>query len=386
MRVLYLSADPGVPILGHKGASVHVRELASAMAVAGATVTVVSPRIGAEGDVLSAPIELVSIEPVLPREHADASSLLGAVARQAAQIRRIGERFGADAVYERFSLFSDGGVKAARALGIPHVLEVNAPLREEALRYRTLPHASLAATIERRVFAATDRVFVISRTLARLLEAAGVAAGRIEVAPNAIDPTKFPIRVRSSEGPFTIGFAGSLKPWHGVEVLVEAFRCALGEVPSLRLEIVGDGPVRAAVEHLGDLPAERFAYHGALSHAGTLRLLSRWDVGAAPFLAVPDFYFSPLKLVEYMAAGLCPVASDQPEIRELLGASERGVLVPPGDAGALAQALVELARNPERTAAIGLRAREYVLKERSWSRNAERALAAPRGRRAELVA
>jgi glycosyltransferase involved in cell wall biosynthesis len=386
MRVLYLSADPGVPILGHKGASVHVRELVSAMAVAGATVTVVSPRIGAEGDVLPAPIELASIDPVLPREHAYASSLLGAVARQAAQVRRIAERFRADAVYERFSLFSDGGVNAARALGVPHVLEVNAPLREEALRYRTLPHANLAATIERRVFAATDRVFAVSKTLARLLGEAGVATGRIEVAPNAIDPAKFPIPGRSSEGPLTIGFAGSLKPWHGVEVLLEAFRSALGAIPSLRLEIVGDGPGRAAVEHIGDLPAERFAYHGALSHAETLRVLSRWDVGAAPFLAVPDFYFSPLKLAEYMAAGLCPVASDHREIRELLGGGERGVLVPVGDAGALAQALVELAVDPERTAAIGLRAREYVLKQRSWNRNAVRALEALRGRRAELVA
>ncbi len=385
MRVLYLSADPGVPILGHKGASVHVRELVSAMVAAGTTVTVVSPRIGAAGDELPAPIELIPIEPVLPREHADASSLLGAVARQAAQIRTIAERLDAEAIYERFSLFSDGGVKAARSLGIPHVLEVNAPLREEALRYRTLPHANLAATSERRVLAATDRVFAVSKTLARLLEEAGVAAGRIEVTPNAIDPAKFAVQRRRREGPFTIGFAGSLRPWHGVEVLLEAFRTALGAIPSVRLEIVGDGPARAAVER-ARLPAQRFAYHGALSHAETTRVLSRWDVGAGPFLAVPDFYFSPLKLVEYMAAGLCPVASDQPEIRELLARGERGVLVPAGDAGALAQALIELARDPERTAVTGLRAREYVLGARSWSRNAERALAALRGRPAELVA
>lgn len=385
MRVLYLSADPGVPILGHKGASVHVRELVSAMAAAGATVTVVSPRTGAEGDTLPAPIELISIEPVLPRKHADARSLQAAATRQAAQVRRIAERLRADAVYERFSLFSDGGVSAARALGIPHVLEVNAPLREEALRYRTLPHAQLAAAIERRVFSATDRVFAVSKALARLLEEAGVPAGRIEVAPNAIDPAKFPIQGQRSEGPFTIGFAGSLKPWHGVEVMLEAFRGALAAIPSLRLEIVGDGPARAGVERAG-LPAQRFAYHGALSHAETLRVLSRWDVGAAPFLALPDFYFSPLKLVEYMAAGLCPVASDQPEIRDLLGGGDRGVLVPPGDADAFARALIALARNRERTNAIGLRAREYVLEERSWSRNAERALGALRGRAAELVA
>jgi len=385
MRVLYLSADPGVPILGHKGASVHVRELASAMAAAGARVTVVSPQIGAGSDVLQAPIDLISIEPVLPREHGDERSLLVAVARQAAQIRAIAQRLDAEAIYERFSLFSDGGVNAAQALEIPHVLEVNAPLREEALRYRTLPHANLAAAIERHVLAATDRVFAVSTTLARLFEEAGVAAGRIEVVPNAIDPAKFAARRCRREGPFTIGFAGSLKPWHGIEVLLEAFRMTLEATPSLRLEIVGDGPTRAAVEGAG-LPAHRFAYRGALSHADTLRVLSRWNAGGAPFLAVPSFYFSPLKLVEYMAAGLCPVASDQPEIRELLGGGERGVLVPPGDAGALAQALVELAGDRERAAATGLRAREYVLSARSWRRNAERALVALRARPAELVA
>jgi glycosyltransferase involved in cell wall biosynthesis len=385
MRVLYLSADPGVPILGHKGASVHVRELVSAMAAAGATVTVVSPRIGAEGETLPAPIELISIEPVLPREHADESSLLSAVARQAAQIRTIAERLRAEALYERFSLFSDGGVNAAHAFRIPHVLEVNAPLREEALRYRTLPHASLAATIERRVLAATDRVFAVSKPLARLLEEGGVAAGRIEVMPNAVDPAKFAARPRGPEEPFTIGFAGGLRPWHGIEVLLEAFRRALGEVTSLRLEIVGDGPGRAAVEHAG-LPAERFSYRGALSHAETCRALLRWDVGAAPFLTVPNFYFSPLKLVEYMAAGLCAVASDQPEIRELLGGGERGVLVPPGEVGALADALVALARDPQRAAATGLRARDYVLRARSWSGNAQRAIGALRGRPVELVA
>jgi len=385
MRVLYLSADPGVPILGHKGASVHVRELASAMAGAGATVTVVSPRIGRGSDVLPAPIELIPIEPVLPREHADASSLLAAVARQANQIRTVAGRLDADGIYERFSLFSDGGVNAARALGIPHVLEVNAPLRAEALRYRTLPHPELAAAIERRVFAATDRVFAVSRTLAQLLAESGVATTRIEVTPNGIDATKFAGGRRGRGGPFTIGFAGSLKPWHGVEVLLEAFARALDRMSSLRLEIVGDGPMREAVER-ADLPTSRFAYHGARSHGETLSALSCWHVGVAPFLALPNFYFSPLKLVEYMAAGLCPVASDQPEIRELLGGGERGVLVPPGDAGALAQALVELARDRERTKATGLRAREYVLAARSWHRNAERALRALKARPAELVA
>ncbi len=385
MRLLYLSADPGVPVLGHKGASVHVRALVSALAGKGASVVLASPRTRPEGETLAAPVELVEIDPVLPKAHATASSLQLAVGRQAAQILELARRLGIEAVYERYSLFSAGGVRAAAELGLPHVLEVNAPLRDEALRFRTLPHPDEAAAIEREVFASTDRILAVSDTLAGLLELYGVERGKIEVVPNAVDPADFgaPRAIRGDV--FTIGFAGSLKLWHGVEILVAAFREALLEAPELRLEIAGDGPARGAIEG-ARLPAGLITYRGRLPHAETIRAMARWDVGAAPFLPLPCFYFSPLKLVEYMAAGACPVASDMPEISALLGAGERGVLVEAGSAEALAQALVELARERERAAAIGARARAYALASLSWTRNAELALRALRPNPVEIVA
>jgi len=61
MRLLFLSCDPGIPILGHKGASVHVRELASALSHIGAKVAIASPRTELAGDVLDAPIQLVRL-------------------------------------------------------------------------------------------------------------------------------------------------------------------------------------------------------------------------------------------------------------------------------------------------------------------------------------
>ncbi len=375
MRLLYLSADPGVPLLGHKGASVHVRELVSALVTEGADVVVASPRVGFEGERLEVPAFLVEIDPVLPKEHAGAESLREAVDRQAAQILELARLHAVGAVYERFSLFSDGGVRAARELGIPHVLEVNAPLRDEALRFRTLPHEEEAEAIERDVFAGTDRVLAVSRTLARLLEDAGLEPAKIEVVGNAVDPSKFRGSRREYGESFTIGFAGSLKPWHGVEALLEGFRLALAELPSLRLEVIGSGPLAELVE-TARLPAQSFAYRGQLSHRDTIGAMARWHAGAAPFLPLTEFYFSPLKLVEYMAAGVCPVASDLPEARELLGHGQRGLLVEPGNAEALAAALVDLGRNPERAAALGQQGREHVLASLTWRHNARRALAA----------
>ena len=385
MRLLYLSADPGVPVLGHKGASVHVRALVCALAAKGVSVVLASPRTAPEGERLDAPVELVTIEPVLPKEHVGVASLRTAIERQAAEILGLARLRAVEAVYERYSLFSVGGVRAAAALGLPHVLEVNAPLREEALRFRELPHPRLAATLEREVFAGTDRILAVSETLAGLLQASGVERARIDVVANAIDPDLFHAPREIAQDVFTVGFAGSLKPWHGIDVLVEAFRRALAEVPELRLEIIGDGPARKTLDD-ARLPAGVMTCRGQLTHAETVRAMARWDVGAAPFHALRDFYFSPLKLVEYMAAGVCPVASDLPELRSLLADGQRGVLVEPGNAAALAHAFVELARNRERTAALGAQAREYALRSLSWSDNAGRALRALGREPVELVA
>ena len=89
MRVLCLSADPGVPVLGGKGASVHVRAMAAALRDLGARVVVASPRAAAGGERIADSIELVTFEAVLPKDHAAAASLRGAVERQAEQIRAI---------------------------------------------------------------------------------------------------------------------------------------------------------------------------------------------------------------------------------------------------------------------------------------------------------
>jgi glycosyltransferase involved in cell wall biosynthesis len=372
MHLLYVSADPGIPVLGHKGASVHVRELVTALTAEGARVAIASPRIRPEGDSLEARAQLVEIRPIVAKQHPSAESLRAAIDEQGREVMRVAERLGASAIYERYSLHSRAGADAAEALGLPYVLEVNAPLRDEARRFRSLDYPNVAAETEARVYEGADRIFAISTPLAALLRRRGVDPDKLEVMRNAVSPAQFPPH-RPGEV-FTVGFAGSLKAWHGVEVLADAFSAAATEVPDLRLEVVGDGPFAAALDKL-ELPPERFRRFGARPHAETLHLLASWDIGVAPYVAAsPTFYFSPLKVVEYMAAGACPVASDLGEIRWLLGEGKRGVLVPPGDCAALASALVELAANRPRAATLGARARSYAHSSLSWSRNARRAL------------
>src|SRR5690348_6702290 len=133
MRLLYLSCDKGVPVLGHKGASVHVRELATALSHLGVDVAIASTSTEQAGDTLAAPIALLSL-PTAKLDVAEAE-LLDALEAQQAEVLAIARSFGADAIYERYALFAGAGVRVAAELGIPHVLEVNAPLREEARRF-----------------------------------------------------------------------------------------------------------------------------------------------------------------------------------------------------------------------------------------------------------
>jgi glycosyltransferase involved in cell wall biosynthesis len=265
------------------------------------------------------------------------------------------------------------------------VLEVNAPLRAEARRFRKLPYPALAVEIERTVFRSTRRILVVSPALRNWLEVEGVPPERVDIVPNAVAPERFGPRRQRSDGAFVAGFCGSLKAWHGVEVLIEACALAFAEEPSLRLEVVGSGPLESLVRE-ARLPAERLVVHGPLSHSEAIERLRGWNAGLAPYLPLDGFYFSPLKVFEYMAAGLCPVASALGEIPALLGEGERGVLVRAGDASAMATALVELARNRRRASELGSRAQTHVLETYTWERNARAVLEALGVQAGELAA
>jgi glycosyltransferase involved in cell wall biosynthesis len=371
MRLLHLSTDPGVPVFGHKGASVHVRELATALSHLGIDVAIASPRTEPAGDTLEAPVEVLPLPGITHKT--SEPELRVALESQRTAVLEAARSFAADAIYERYSLFSDAGVKAAAVLGIPHVLEVNAPLREEARRFRTLPHPNLAAEIERTVFRDTGRILAVSCALKRWLENEGVEAARIGVAPNAVAPDRFGPRPARRDGDFVLGFCGSLKAWHGIEVLLEACGIAFPQEPTLRLEVVGDGPLDHVLDS-APLPPSRLRRLGAVRHPAAVERLHSWDVGVAPYLPTEGFYFSPLKVVEYMAAGLCPVASELGDLPALLDDGGRGVLVPAGNAERLASAFVELACDRERTAELGRRARRYVLDRHTWAGNARAVL------------
>jgi glycosyltransferase involved in cell wall biosynthesis len=365
IRLAYVCADPGIPYGADKGAAVHMRELVAALADAGAEVLLVVTGISSDAPRLP---EGVRLE-VLPGagKSVPASQRLRDEPARAAWLSERLRNFRACALYERLALHSAAGSRAARTLGIPHIVELNAPLSEEAARYRRVDAPRTAKAFEWAVLRHAALVLPVSSPLREYALRRG--ARSVEVTPNAVRDENLAIPLRPGDRPPTAVFAGALRPWHGIETIADAWQLLGAAAP--RLVVLGDGPGRDLLAAVG---AELV---GTVRHEQVPRLLGRCAIGLAPYSRDAPDYFSPLKVFEYLAAGLAVVAGDLSGITDVLG-PESAVLIPRGDPAALAQAVAELARDTERREALGRAGRALVASRHTWRLRADRVLHAVR--------
>jgi len=206
---------------------------------------------------------------------------------------------------------------------------------------------------------------------------------RGHVVPNGADATLFPpgptdpgIRARWALGAGPIlGFVGGLRRWHGVEALPTLLERLVQRYRGLRLVIVGDGPLRGELEHaLKERGLTRsVVFTGSLPHEEVADLIRQFDVALAPYPR-PDhaFYFSPLKLFEYMACGIPVVAAGLGQIAEVVRDGETGLLYPPDELDALTAACDRLLADPALRQRLGQAAAKEIPGRYTWDYNAVR--------------
>jgi glycosyltransferase involved in cell wall biosynthesis len=378
VKLAYVCTDPGIPVFGRKGASIHVQEVLLALARAGTEVTLFARRIDGTTPEDLRDVALVELCSPEARDTPERErTLLSDNANVRHAIRSTGPF---DAIYERHALWSHAPMELAREWDVPGLLEVNAPLVREQAAYRTLHDVRAAEECARRALLSASSVLCVSEEVASFVHSFANSCRRVLVVPNGVDTERFHPGVRPTLAgaleTFTVGFVGTLKPWHGVETLVRAFARFAERCPGARLLVVGDGPQRVTLEALAtELGVrERSVFTGAVSSNEVPGMVASMDVACAPYPALQDFYFSPLKLFEYMASGRAVVASRVGQVTSVLRHNETALLHEPDDEHTLASHLLRLWREPLTRAALGASARERVAREHTWRATADRIL------------
>lgn len=284
-------------------------------------------------------------------------------------------------IYERYSLFNFTGAVVAKLTGRPLILEVNSPFALEQSRDKQIRTTGFAAWTERVICNMAAKVIVVSTPLRDIMVNLGIDQHKLVVMPNGVSKQLLSERgcsqsLRSELGlaqKVVIGFVGWLRPWHGLELLIEAFASAELVKQDSAILIIGDGPampaLRALVERLG--LKDSVVFSGPLPHQRVPEYLNVVDIAVQP---AANEYCCPMKILEYMALRKAIVAPRQPNICDLLREEEAALFEPGNEAqlGAMLRKLVtdaHLRRFLGDAAATALQTREYY-----WTANADRVL------------
>lgn len=278
-------------------------------------------------------------------------------------------------LYERYSLFMFAPTLIARWLKVPIVLEINDSATVE--RVRALSMRWLAVSIEKWILQHADGLVFVSTTFKeRLQQAHGWIAPAI-VSPNAANIDKFSFtpeqrnearRKWALEGATVCGYLGAFLPWHAIDQFVYRVADRLRQQPELKLLLVGDGitfdAVRAFVDAQG--LSQQVVLTGRVAHDEVPGLLAAMDLAVLP--SAGD-YTSPVKLFEFMACGIAPIAPDFAPIQEVLRPNETGWLFRAGDLDHAVDRVMALSQDPQALQRVGQAARSYIANERQWRHN-----------------
>jgi starch synthase len=379
MNILYVALRESLP--GSHGGAVHVLEVARQLARRGHRITTVVKQEATQG-----PLETLDGFEII-RLRLPSKYLLF---RTEPALVQIIDTVGPEIVMERYYNFAGAGIAAAKAANIPSLLEVNAPLVDPPGTAKARADTLMLGWMRRRALAQADAASRIVTPLAATIPAP-IPRNKIrEIAwganvelfdPPALDQARV-AQLRSRLNPNSrrvVIFLGSFRPWHGVREFLNAAQeiaRARGDILFLMigsgelLEEIRNRVARGGLERqiilTGAVPYEEVPYYLALA-----------DVGVAPFKTSVHpplrvgFYWSPLKIHEYMAMALPVITIDVYPLNQIVRSGREGLLYPEGASDKLREHIECLVEDVGLARRLGEAGRERVVEEFSWQKHAE---------------
>ena len=378
MRVLYHHRTAS-----KDGQAVHIEEMIAALRKLGHEVRVVAPdmagKSGGQGRMGSEVGWVQRLRSLLPNTLYE----LMEFAYSWVAYRRLcaaAKAFKPDLIYERYNLYLLAGLMLKKKLGVPLLLEVNAPLVQERLAHSGgLSLKWLARWAEGTAWRGADYVLPVTKVLAEHVRTYDVPVERIVVIPNGINEEHFagapsPEQAkleRGLTGKLVLGFTGFVREWHGVDRVVR-WMASSAAPANAHLLVVGDGPVRADLERLAREfgIADRITFTGVIHRDQVPAWVASFDIALQPAV-VP--YASPLKLMEYLVMGKAIVAPRTPNLCEVLTDGENALLFDEKDVDALENALTRLCADETLRTQLSTGARGSIARlDLTWDGNARR--------------
>ncbi|MFT4515481.1 MAG: glycosyltransferase involved in cell wall biosynthesis [Planctomycetota bacterium] len=373
------------------GQAVHVRELITAMRLAGHDVN----------ECALVPKAVVAAPTTTPTEQSSADQKPGfwqrlSLPRAAVEVLEVvynhkgrsmlraeAKRQKPQFLYERHSLHLRAGLDVAREFDIPLLLEVNSPMVAEMQRLGKLCLPRRARRTEQHVLANADAVLAVTQVLADMLVDLGAKRDRVHVIGNGAvaerygDDTGIAAKVLRERwqlptDAFVLGFVGYMRPWHRLDLVLDVMQRS--GLESMVLVLMGEGP---ALHPLQELARQRGMQDRVRALGVVPPDLLSSHVMACDGALIPaiNAYASPLKLFDSLAAGVVTLAPDQPNLRENIVDGENGLLFAEGDADGLYVQLQRVVGDRALAQRIGAAGKRSLIQNRwTWAGNAERVL------------
>jgi glycosyltransferase involved in cell wall biosynthesis len=284
-----------------------------------------------------------------------------------------------DLVISRLEIYLFSSLLLCKLKKIPLIIEADAPNRYELSRfcpeYRQMKR--LARWIENLNLNHADHSICVSTIARSYFIREGVRPEKLSVITNGADAEQFHPEVNCDsvlkkyrlEGRTVIGFIGSFHVWHGIENLSKLLEKTLKKYPNAMFLLVGQGgPMRQGLEEIiqRERLQDRVILTGYVKYEEMASHIAAMDIVLALYPGLSFFYYSPVKLFEYMAAGKAVVATQIGQISELIQNGENGLLCKPEDSESMVRNLNRLIEDPVLRNRLGLRAHETIRQHHSW--------------------
>ena len=289
-----------------------------------------------------------------------------------------------DLIISRLDLYLFSSLLLSKLMKIPIIIEADGPVVYEAREFqkKNWKMGHLDEFIEKINLKKSDMSVCVSNAAREHFINKGVPDHKILTITNgayterfhpSIDTTRI-VSKYNLDGKVVIGFVGSFNTWHGVENLIKIISKAILEYDNTIFLMVGDGGGnKSALDNFvkNEKLENRVIQTGYVQFEEMPEYISAMDIVLAPYPNLKFFYYSPVKIFEYMACGKSVIATGIGQIAEIINDGYNGILCEPDNIEQIITKLSELIKNSGLRESIGRNARKTIVSDHTWRRKAE---------------